>query len=201
MGGIPTTVVPPPSREEIIARLIEIGRTASVPRPHTVWVVEDPSMSGGHYHDRSDVDNICYALPVGHLTEYPFSAFRLQRFNIVFYPYQHREAAVEDALHRLARVGRRCFFCHGVAHAASGSQYSATCIVCGPCAREFARWVQTFTGGKGIRRVKARHPDAGSFYEAVARFMGMDHRKIPGLVEPQPWISRRVFLESVGSHE
>lgn len=202
MGGLPTIAPPKPTDAEIIARLIEIGRNAHVPNPHTVWVVENPPVSRRFfYSDRSDVDNICYALPVGHLELYPFSRIRLENDHIVIYRYEHREDAVADAIHRLARIGRRCFFCHGVAHAATGCQYSETCLVCGPCATEFARWVQGFTGGKGIRRVKARFPDAPSFYQAAAKFMGQDHRKIPGIVQPQPTITWSEFFERINRAE
>ena len=33
-----------------------------------------------------------------------------------------------------------CFFCHGVAHPATGHAYSATAIACGRCYREFLPW-------------------------------------------------------------
>jgi hypothetical protein len=199
MGGIDPPA-PVRSQEEIIAAVIEAGRNASVPNPHTVWVVENVPFGPYPYPDRSDLDNICYALPVGHLERFPFPAARLVRCNIAFYPYKERAAAEADALHRLARAGRRCFFCWGVAHSATGCHYSPTCLVCGPCARAFAQWVVVFTNGKGIRRVKARHPDAGTFYEAVGRFVGQDHRRFPGLQPPaEPYVSRKVFYESVGS--
>jgi hypothetical protein len=105
MGGLPTVVPPKPTDAEITARLIEIGRTP-MPDPHTVWVVEDPSTYFPFYKDRSNLDNVCYAMPVSHFEAYPFSTFNLERSHIAFYHYKDREAAVEDATARLAKIGR-----------------------------------------------------------------------------------------------
>lgn len=102
MGGV-VEVAPTLTPEQITARLIEIGRTP-LPNPHTVWVVEDPSPNGPFYKDRSELDNICYTLPVGHLEKFPFSTTRLVQANIAFYPYKYRQEALEDARGRLAHV-------------------------------------------------------------------------------------------------
>jgi hypothetical protein len=48
-------------------------------------------------------------------------------------------------------ITHRCPTCGGVSHPASGCVYSPTFIVCGPCTREFARWVEQMTNGKGRR--------------------------------------------------
>lgn len=106
MGGVPTEVKPKLTDAEITARLIEIGRNAKVPDPHTVWVVEDPSTYFPFYKDRSNLDNVCYAMPVSHFDVYPFSTFNLERSHIAFYHYKDREAAVADATARLAKIGR-----------------------------------------------------------------------------------------------
>ena len=41
-----------------------------------------------------------------------------------------------------------CCICKGPAHPATGAQYSATAIACGPCTRDFWRWVKTHTSRK-----------------------------------------------------
>jgi hypothetical protein len=89
--------------EEIIARVIELGRDAIVPDPHTVYIVEDPGKILP-YPSRSRVDNICYALPIEHLTKFPYSYVRMVRTRMTF--YRHREAALADATVR-AQVFRR----------------------------------------------------------------------------------------------
>ena len=52
----------------------------------------------------------------------------------------------------------QCNFCGGVAHPASGCQYSPTMIACGPCVRSFWGWVFHHTTPKRIVawRQKAR---------------------------------------------
>ncbi len=37
---------------------------------------------------------------------------------------------------------RKCSACGGAAHPATGCEYSATVIVCGPCVRRFWRWAR-----------------------------------------------------------
>lgn len=54
-----------------------------------------------------------------------------------------------------------CPMCDGVSHPATGCVYTPTFIVCGPCTREFAKWIQQFTKNKG--RGKGRIP----FYDHV----------------------------------
>src|ERR1035441_4606252 len=105
MGGIDPPA-PVRSQEEIIAAVIEAGRIAQVPRVHTAWCVQDPNVSTMFYRDRSDLDNICRQVPYYHLDK--FSSLTMTRNHTTFYAYKDREAAVEDALHRLALVGRRC---------------------------------------------------------------------------------------------
>jgi|SRR5271166_1837967 len=102
MGGIPVIVPPKPSEAEVTARLIEIGRNATVPNPHTVWVVNDPSPSTLFFRDRSDLDNICYPIPVGHMTRFPFSPVLMEKNHTTFYHHKDKEAALKDALLRLA---------------------------------------------------------------------------------------------------
>lgn len=46
----------------------------------------------------------------------------------------------------------RCRTCGGVAHPSSGCAYSETFVVCGPCVREFWKWMLAFQKGKGVRR-------------------------------------------------
>ena len=54
-----------------------------------------------------------------------------------------------------------CCICKGSAHPASGAQYTATAIACGPCVREFWQWI--------IRRQKGKPRGGGpSFYDHVA---------------------------------
>jgi len=45
----------------------------------------------------------------------------------------------------------RCPTCGGVSHPSSGCVYSPTFIVCGPCTRTFARWLENWTNSKGRR--------------------------------------------------
>jgi hypothetical protein len=94
MGGIPTTVPVPPTQEEIIARLIEIGKNAHVPNPHTVYMVEDPTEILP-FPDRTVEDNIFHAIPIGHFEIFKFSISRMERLRATF--YRDREAALEDA--------------------------------------------------------------------------------------------------------
>lgn len=54
----------------------------------------------------------------------------------------------------------RCSTCGGVAHPATGCQYSQNFIVCGPCTREAWQWLRQFTASKGRRR-------GPSFYDHV----------------------------------
>lgn len=62
----------------------------------------------------------------------------------------------------------KCSSCGGVAHPATGCQYSPTFIVCGPCVRTFWAWVKGHTnrvyraGPRGVKRFV-------SFYEAAGR--------------------------------
>lgn len=58
-------------------------------------------------------------------------------------------------------VTHRCPTCGGVSHPVSGCVYSPTFIVCGPCVRDFAKWVQDFTNAKGRRKGRP------SFYDHV----------------------------------
>lgn len=46
----------------------------------------------------------------------------------------------------------RCATCGGVAHPATGCQYTPTFIVCGPCTREAWRWLLAHINGKGARK-------------------------------------------------
>ena len=182
MGGEVKVATPPPTQEEIFARLIEIGKNAKVSEPHTVWVVESPPVSGRlFYQDRSDVDNICHAMPVSHFEAYPFSPLHLESASIAFYAYKDHEFAIADAVARLAQVGRRCRFCHGAVHAATGCQYTKTFVVCGTCIQPYQDvtgrlpkaglpgYLEIWTCSKGKRGLK-RFPDAQSFYECAGKF-------------------------------
>jgi hypothetical protein len=102
MGGIEEVPIQL-SRAEIEAHLIEVGRNSKITLPHTVIVVADPSPVP-FYSDRSPLDNCCYAMPVGHLSRYPFPTFVLIRDNVAFYPYKYRQAARLDALARLKAI-------------------------------------------------------------------------------------------------
>jgi hypothetical protein len=46
----------------------------------------------------------------------------------------------------------RCAACKGPAHPASGCQYTARTLVCGPCARRFWEWAVRHANGAGRRR-------------------------------------------------
>lgn len=171
MGGEVVVALPPPTQAEIFARLIEIGKNAKVSEPHTVWVVENPPVSGRFfYQDRSDVDNICYAIPVGHLETYPFTPLHLERSSVAFYAYKDYEYAVADAVARLAQVGLRCRFCHGVVHTATACEYTRTFRVCGTCVSGLHAWLQSWTASKSSKKLKARFPDAKGFYECAGKF-------------------------------
>jgi hypothetical protein len=85
--------------EEIIARVVAAGREAQVPDPHTVYTVEDPGEILP-YPSRSIIDNIMFAMPVEHMTKFPFSYVRMVRVRMVF--YRDREAALQDATARAA---------------------------------------------------------------------------------------------------
>jgi hypothetical protein len=63
-----------------------------------------------------------------------------------------------------------CFFCGGPAHPATGCQYTATCIACARCTRDFWRWVKGFTNARMARKRGPR--TAMSFYEAAAHMKG-----------------------------
>jgi len=56
-----------------------------------------------------------------------------------------------------------CRDCGGVAHPASGCQYTATWIVCGPCTRIAWAWIRNHTAAKGRRNGRP------SFYNHVNR--------------------------------
>ena len=94
MGGIPTTVPVPPTMEEIIERLKEIGRNAHVPNPHTIYMVEDPPEILP-FPDRTVEDNIFHSIPTGHFSIFKFSIHRMTLLRATF--YRDREAALEDA--------------------------------------------------------------------------------------------------------
>lgn len=186
----PEQQAPKLTDEEYRARPIQIGNDAKVSDPHTVWVVESPSANFPFFKNRSDVDNICYAMPVSHFDIYPSNRLTMELARMTFYHYRDREAAVEDALTRLAMIGRRCRFCLGVAHPASGSQYTPTFLVCGTCIRPYmdvmkklpkvglGAYLENWTAAKSSKKLKERFPDAKGFYESAALFMGQDHRKV-----------------------
>ena len=186
MGGI-DPVAPKKSQEEIIAGAIAAGQNCAVPNPHTVWVVNNPAPDTLFYRDRSDLDNICFQVPIGHLTGYIWPYISMQKNSTAFYHYKDKDAAIEDALQRLAHAGMRCRFCLGVAHAASGCQYTPTFIVCGTCIQPYIDvmdkvpkaglpgYLESWTGGKGKRKL-SKFPGAQSFYEAAGKFMGQDNR-------------------------
>lgn len=165
-----------PTREEVIARLIEIGRMATTAEVHTVWMVEDPGPL------RTEFDQLCHAVPVGHLEKFPIAPLHLDLYHMAFYPYKFREEAVADTLSRMARHGLRCRFCHGAVHAASGCQYSETFIVCGTCIRPYQDvtgklpkaglpgWLEGWTASKSSKKLKARFPEAQGFYECAGKF-------------------------------
>lgn len=46
----------------------------------------------------------------------------------------------------------RCATCGGVAHPASGCQYTERFIVCGPCTRLAWVWLRKHINGKGARK-------------------------------------------------
>ena len=186
MGGI-DPVAPKKSEQEVIAGAIAAGQNCQVPTPHTAWCVVNPTQSTLFYHSRSDIDNICFAVPIDHLTVFKWPLVRMQINNTTFYRYEDRQAAMDDALSRLAMVGLRCRFCHGVCHPASGSQYTPTFIVCGTCIQPYIdvmdkvakeglpAYLEKWTGGKGKRKL-SKFPGAKSFYEAAGKFMGQDNR-------------------------
>jgi hypothetical protein len=54
-----------------------------------------------------------------------------------------------------------CATCGGVAHPATGCQYTETFIVCGPCTRRAWEWIRV--------HVNARDRRGRYFYEAAGR--------------------------------
>lgn len=62
----------------------------------------------------------------------------------------------------------RCRDCGGVAHPATGCQYTENYIVCGPCTRRVWEWIHQHTSGKGRRK-------GPSFYDHV-------NRVVPGVM-------------------
>ncbi len=189
MGGI-DPVAPKKSEEEIRAGAIAAGQNCEVPNPHTVFVVNNPSAATLFYAGRSDIDNICYAVPIDHLSFFKWSPIRMERYNTTFYAYKDRESAMEDALQRLAMVGMRCRLCHGVAHPASGCQYTSTFLVCGTCIQPYTDvmkkvpkagligWIQNWTAAKSSKKLTERFPGAKGFYESAGLFSGQDQRKL-----------------------
>ena len=101
MGGIPTVAPVLPTMEEVKARLIELGKMPRPTGPQTVYMVENLTEILA-YPDRSLVDNVFHAMPVGHLTHFGFSIPRMIQLRATF--YVDREAALEDAR---SRVGGR----------------------------------------------------------------------------------------------
>ena len=193
MGGLDPAAVKA-TDTEVRQRLIDIGRNAGLgPGPNTVWCVEDASPNGPFYQDRSDVDNICYAMaPVQFQTFYSGISHCISK-HMALYRYEDREFAVADAVSRLAQVGRRCRFCHGAVHPASGCQYTETFIVCGTCIQPYqdvrdinnklppggmVGWLVKWTAAKGARRLQDKHPEALGFYESAGLFLGQDQRKV-----------------------
>ena len=46
----------------------------------------------------------------------------------------------------------RCAACKGVAHPATGCQYSKQTLICRACTRRFWEWLRKHTNGKGRRK-------------------------------------------------
>ena len=64
----------------------------------------------------------------------------------------------------------RCSFCPGVAHPATGCQYTPNMIACASCVRECWAWVQSHTNGKARRRARNGREmvqTARTFYESI----------------------------------
>lgn len=176
------------TQEEIFARLIELGKNAEVKYPHTIWAVSDPNGPSLFDHDKSDIDIICYSFPVDHFEAFPFNLANLENDHVLF--YREKEYALEDAAARLAKIGRRCRFCHGVVHAATACQYSEHFVVCGRCIRPsidsmfkikregLAPYLEGWTASKSSKKLKAKFPEAKGFYESAGLFLGKDNRKV-----------------------
>lgn len=68
----------------------------------------------------------------------------------------------------------RCASCGGVAHPATGCQYSETMIVCGPCVRRFWSWALGHTNK--VYRVGPKGAKVfASFYIAAAKNRPIDN--------------------------
>lgn len=64
----------------------------------------------------------------------------------------------------------KCASCKGVAHPATGSQYSKNYIICGPCTRSFWTWVKGHTNRVYRTGPKGAKPKVfASFYEAAGK--------------------------------
>lgn len=66
----------------------------------------------------------------------------------------------------------RCATCGGVAHPASGCQYTPTFIVCGPCTRQAWVWLRAHINGKGGRKGLYFYAHAGRSTDKEGGFRG-----------------------------
>jgi hypothetical protein len=118
---------------------------------HTIWIVFSPGV-------RHDAVDIVYSIAVGSVDAFMqmFGSLRAVDDRVTVYRYEDEDAAREDAAARITARdfarGTRCRDCGGVAHPATGCQYTPTWIVCGPCTRRAWEWIRQHVNGKGSRR-------------------------------------------------
>jgi hypothetical protein len=55
----------------------------------------------------------------------------------------------------------RCFFCGGVYHPSTGHRWNERVVACGPCAKDFVRWLRGMLNRKWGKQ---------NFYEAAIKF-------------------------------
>jgi len=82
--------------------------------------------------------------------------FRMNAQRAIWRQYGHVDKA----------SGRHCAECGGVAHPASGCQYTETFLVCGPCTRKFWKWVREHTNKMPPKRARIK----ASFYDAAGKW-------------------------------
>ncbi len=56
-----------------------------------------------------------------------------------------------------------CFFCQGVYHESTGCYYNERVVACGPCARDFFKWLKAHVN-------RWANPKRPNFYEAAFKF-------------------------------
>ncbi len=64
----------------------------------------------------------------------------------------------------------KCTFCGGVWHEATGHWYSKTARACGPCTRDFFKWLKAHVN-------RWANPKRPNFYEAAFKYAPSDRQR------------------------